>query len=364
MRKKLHHALTKVAIDRIKYVPGGRTKFFDGEGLYIFVTPAGTKIWRYKYRFAGKERTLVIGDWGDVGIAEARRKVEEARNMIQEGRDPSTQKRLELSALGKKAFETVAREWYEQTMQALKDAKQSWAPEYALDYIRCFELHVFPELGRMNVDEIRGSHVAAMLEKMGLPARAEIVRQRLIPVFKYAALKDLRSDSNPAVIASEAMIVAPDVKPMPALTEIPEIVDLLQRVDGSTASFVHKLACRFLALTAARPGMVSRARWDELKTEGNRLVWTIPAARMKMRLDFTCPLSPAAVAIIEAMKPVSGRGAVHLPQQHRPAHPDAPHRRRPAPARHRIRRPPCRPWLPLLVLEPDERPGAGRRGRD
>lgn len=305
--------LTNLICDQLK--PAAKAfKKADAEGLYLFVTPKGFKSWRYKYSFAGKERLLVIGAYPEIKISAARIRRNDAAKALSEGRDPGALKKLSVDALGERVFETVARKWIERKLAGKAKAEKTLSPQYASDLVRCLEVHVFPDIGRLNVDEITSRHVIELLDKI-LPARAEIVRRRLVKIFTYAAAMRLRPDTNPATIAAEAMDEAPQGKNFPALTKLPALVELLEKVDAAPAYAVQKLAARFLALTAARPNMVREMRWSELETnaETGRLVWTIPAARMKMRDAFTCPLSPAAVAVLDALRPLSGRGEYVFP---------------------------------------------------
>jgi integrase len=297
---------TNLTADQLK-AKAKAYKKADKDGLYLFVTPKGYKSWRYKYSFAGKERVLVLGAYPEIGLTAARIRRNDAYKAVKEGRDPGAEKKLTVGALGERVFETVARQWIARKLSAKSKADRPLSDQYATDLVRCLEAHVFPYIGRLNVDEITSRHVIELLDKI-VPARAEIVRRRLVKIFTYAAAMQLRPDSNPAEIAAQAMNEAPKGRNFPALVKLPQVVELLEKVDAADAYVVQKLATRFLALTAARPNMVRGARWAELETadETGRLVWTIPAERMKARDAFTCPLSPAAVEIIEALRPISG----------------------------------------------------------
>jgi integrase len=318
MSKLKEGNLTPFAINAIK--PGGQKKHFDGRGLFIFVTPKGSKIWRYKYRFDGQERTLVIGTYPEISLAEAREKRRDAAKAVKAGRDPQAEKKLAVDELGAKVFETVFRDWLQfHQDERVKLVGRPYVKPYVDDLLACMEMHVFPEIGRLNIDEITSKHVIDLLRKIGLAGRADIVRRRLVFVFQYAAAMQLRPDSNPAEIAA-VLIKKPVAQRMPALITIPEVVGLLERVDRTGAYAVHKLLCRFLALTAVRPGMAASIRWDELETdaETGRLVWKIPAAKMKMRKPFVCALSHAAVEILDVMRPLSGHFEYVFPRSTEP----------------------------------------------
>lgn len=118
-------------------------KLADGCGLYLEVSPSGSKYWRLKYRFAGKEKRLALGVYPEVSLAKARERREEARRILADGNDPSETKKeaKRLAAIkAENSLEAVAREWHEHHVH-------EWAAHYVRDVINRLETHIFPKLG-------------------------------------------------------------------------------------------------------------------------------------------------------------------------------------------------------------------------
>ncbi|MFH5924593.1 tyrosine-type recombinase/integrase [Roseomonas xinghualingensis] len=295
----------------------------DGGGLHLQVMPSGSKLWHYRYQLAGKEKTLSIGTYPDVTLAQAREARDDARRLVREGRDPSTEKRLrrvarvEASAI---TFEAVARAWHEQL-------KGTWAPRHAWDVLNSLEVDVFPDLGALPLRDITPPMVLTVLRQIeDRPAieTAHRVCQRISAVFIHAIASG-QAETDPAAVVRKAL------KPVkrgrqPALTKIDEVRQVLHDVDAQAAHPVTKLGLRFLALTAARPGEVAGARWEELEElDGQEPVWRIPKERMKgrdeKRREHVVPLTPAAVAVVRALEDLTGRSPFLFPNNrhfHRP----------------------------------------------
>ena len=171
------------------------------EGLYLFVTRTGTRIWRMKYRYAGKEQRLIFGRYPDVGLAEARRKCADARRLLDERKNPAIEKRklsMAASASAAATFEKVARAWHE--VQAPR-----WAPVHAADVIRSLERDVFPDLGAIPIRDLDAPTVLATLRKVerrGSIETAKRVRQRVSGVFVFGISEGwpipIRRRSSPA----------------------------------------------------------------------------------------------------------------------------------------------------------------------
>lgn len=312
-----------------KAAPSDREyKLADERGLYLLVRPNGARLWRMKYRIAGREKKLAFGAYPEVSLAEARDRRDEARKLIRSGIDPAAEKKRAAQAEERAevhTFESVAREWHE--LQ-----KGRWVPVHAEDVIRSLERDVFPVLGARPIDAIEAHDVLAMLR--GVEARGSIetakrIRQRVSAVFVLAISKRLARD-NPAAMLENALLPRKKPKRQPAVTDLDELRALLDKAERSGASPVTLLASRLLALTAVRPGVVRGARWDEFKncltanleTE-TPPYWHIPAERMKLSLerkdeeafDHVVPLAPQAVEVLRAIHPLTGVGPLVFPGQ-------------------------------------------------
>ena len=160
-------------------------KLSDSGGLYLFVTRAGHRSWRLKYRFGGKEKRLVFGSYPEIKLAEARRMRDDAKRLLREGRDPAYERRkakLVNASKQEHLFEEVAREWH--SLQ-----KDRWKPVHADDVITSLERDIFPSLGAIAIPDITKPMVVAALRKVeerGAIETARRLRQRLAAIFDHA----------------------------------------------------------------------------------------------------------------------------------------------------------------------------------
>lgn len=297
-------------------------KLADAGGLYLFVTKAGSKSWRFRYRFAGAEKRLVFGLYPEVSLAEARAKRDDARRLLRDNRDPSLEvKKLRLAAAADReaTFEKVAREWH-----ALQSPR--WASHHSWDVLASLKREVFTQIGSIPLKEIDAPIVLAVLrkiEKRGAIETARRVRQRISAVFVHGISTGICSN-DPAALIAGALQPLPRKGRQPAITEIEDLRDLLRKVESSGAAPVTKFASRLLALTAARPGVIRGVKWCEFEginwsaphpEEAELPLWRIPAERMKLTLDrkddeafdHLVPLSPQALQVLAAIRPLTGR---------------------------------------------------------
>jgi len=294
-------------------------KLADGAGLHLFVSPAGGKLWRFRYEFGGKEKLLSLGQYPAVSLLDARKARDEAKATLRAGKDPSIAKRLQKLSGATNAsttFELIAREWH--TLQ-----KPGWVARHADDVIDSLEREVFPEIGNAPIREIGAPEVIALLrtiEGRGAKETARRIRQRMSAVFVYA-ISTGRADADPAAAVQKAM--APLKKGrQPAIVDLGEARMMLAKAEAEHAHPVTKLALRILALTAVRPGTLAETPWSEwADIDPAEPVWQIPAARMKLKLhhkddaarDHLVPLSKQAVEAIGALRTISGLGPLAFP---------------------------------------------------
>lgn len=302
-------------------------KLTDAQGLHLYVTPAGTRSWRFKYRFGGQERRIVFGTYPDIGLRRAREMRDDARQALRQGRDPGLETKRARHARRhgfENTFEKFAREWHEQM-------KDGWKPVHSDDVIGSMEKDLFPVIGGFPVDQIDESLLLAALrvvERRGAIETAHRLRQRAERVFRYAAGAG-SPNANPAVNVKDSMKSVPPKRRWPAVTRIEDVRRVIDTSDRAAASPVTKLASRFLALTAQRPGMVRSARWEEIEgvdwadpqADSPDALWRISADRMKQELELredegfehVVPLAPAAVAVLRAVRALSGRSPLIFP---------------------------------------------------
>lgn len=304
-------------------------KLADAHGLYLLVRPNGSKLWRFKYRAAGKEKLLTFGAYPEVSLGEARDRRSAARLALRNGLDPAIEKKRGQAQRRDEAaltFERIAREWH-----ALQAGR--WTPVHAADVINSLERDVFPDLGALPVTQIDAPLILATLRKVerrGAIETAKRLRQRISAVFVLAISEGIAT-ADPAAIITRALAPLPVKQRQPALTDLAELRELLIKTEQSGASPVTLLASRLLALTAVRPGVVRGALWSEFEgidwtapeTPSPDALWHVPAARMKLitarkgddGFNLIVPLSAPAVDALHAIRQLTGRGPLTFPCQ-------------------------------------------------
>jgi integrase len=294
-------------------------KLTDYAGLYLHVTPGGSKLWRMRYEYGRKEKLLSLGPYPDVTLADARDQRDAAKRLLRDGRDPSVEKKLQLSRqqeAGANSFEAIARDWHARKLP-------TWTERHAKDVLDSLEGSVFPTLGPSPIADITPPmvlHVLRAIEARPAQETARRVRQRVSAVFVYAIAMGI-GENDPAAIVKGAM--APMVKGrQPAITDLAEARQVLAAVEAIPAHPTTKLANRLLALTVVRPGELRAARWVEFEGLGGaEPLWRVPAERMKMKREHLVPLSRQAVAVLDAVRPLTGRCPLVFPSArhaHRP----------------------------------------------
>ena len=275
-------------------------KLSDGHGLYLFVSPNGSRLWRQKYRHGGKEKTLSFGAYPVVGIAEARAKSANARHALQDGLDPS--RKSPDGARVADTFESVAREW-------LDNMDHTWSPGHAQRVRARFEGDVFPHIGKRAITDIEAPDVLDLLRKVearGAIEMAKRVRQPIGQVFRYAIATG-RARRDPTPDLRGALKPSPRVRHQAKLAakDLPEFLTRLRAYDGE----VTALALELLIHTWLRTGEVRLGTWDEIDGD----IWRIPAERMKMSRDHLVPLTPQVQKILARLKALSNGSAYIAP---------------------------------------------------
>ncbi len=288
-------------------------KIADGEGLFLLVTPSGSKYWRLKYFFAGKEKLLALGVYPETSLADARERRSQARKALAAGNDPGEAKKeaKRLSTLNSaNTFEVVAREWFEKR-------QHEWAPSSARSKRIYLENHLLPKVAQRPISEITAREVLAVLrviEERGTLDTARRVMQMCGQIFMYAIATG-RVDRNP-VPDLRGALKTPVVKHHSFLKagELPQYLKSVEAYDGSLQT---KLALRLLLLTFVRTNELRGAQWSEI--DWDKSEWRIPAERMKMKELHIVPLSTQAIAILRELEKLSGRVQCIFPNQHNPA---------------------------------------------
>lgn len=282
-------------------------KLADGAGLYLEVVPSGSRYWRMKYRFNGKEKRMAFGVYPAVSLAQARALRDDAKKKLAEGIDPSLAKKEEKLVRDvqlNNTFQAVALEWHGTKVSR-------WSEGYASDIIEAFNKDIFPYIGQQPVNEIKPLVLLNVLRRA--TEKAKKVRQRCSEVFRYAIVTG-RAEYNPAADLTSAMS-GHESKHYPFLT-VEELPDFFKALAGYTGSPLVVLAARLLILTGVRTGELRGAFWSEFDLE--KAVWEIPAERMKMKRPHLVPLSTQALEIVQQLKVMSGQYPLVFPGRNDP----------------------------------------------
>ncbi|MCU9103443.1 tyrosine-type recombinase/integrase [Pseudomonas aeruginosa] len=284
-------------------------KLSDSHGLYLEVTPTGSKLWRLKYRLAGKEKKLAIGAYPIIGLQQARQRRDEARQQLADGVDPSEQRKAAKQSQRAEGltFESVAREWYAYNAPR-------WAESTAYKAKLYLENDLLPGIGARPIAAITRPDLVELVRKVearGTLNAAGKIRQWLHQIFRYALARGV-VENNPAtdldVVAAPAKAVRHH--PHVAFAELPE---LLEKLEAAKLHNLTRWAIRLLVLTAVRPGELRAAPWAEFDLDA--ATWTIPSERMKARRPHVVPLPRQAVAILRQLQEATGSYALLFPGQ-------------------------------------------------
>jgi integrase len=288
-------------------------KLADANGLYLLVKPNGGKYWRYKYRFAGRERLLAVGAYPVLSLADARELHDKARKSLALGIDPGDSKREErrLAVLKREnSFETVAREWCE-------SRKKKWVTSYSEAMLRRLEANVFPKLGHRPIAEITAPEflaVVRVVEKKGALDLAMRLMQASGQIFRYAIATG-RAERNP--ISDLRGALTPPVRKHQAFIKENQLPEYMQKLSIYDGELQTKLALQFLLLTFVRTIEIRGAHWTEIQWE--KAEWRIPAERMKMREPHIVPLAPQAVEILRELQKLNAQWKFIFPNMHKPS---------------------------------------------
>lgn len=305
-------ALTDTAIRTAK-AKAKSYRLSDSAGLYLEVSTAGGKLWRLKYRFAGKEKRLALGIYPDTSLKEAREKRDSARKLLGTGIDPSAFRKAAKAVgveLTTNTFEAIARQWF-----SLRSTK--WVSSHADKVINRLERDVFPWLGQKPIKSITRKDVLTSLQRVVDRGAVESARRagfNMAQIFQFAIDNEL-ADRNPAANLGGAL-PSVETKHRAAITNTKEIGGLLRAIDGYQGSIVTKSALRLAPLVFVRPIELRSAEWNEIDLESAR--WTIPAEKMKMRESHIVPLSQQAIAVLKDLQPVTGNGRYVFPSAQSP----------------------------------------------
>lgn len=303
-------ALTDVAVRNAK--PGPKPyKLGDSHGLFLLVQPTGGKLWRLKYRVDGREKKLAIGTYPEIGLGEARRRRDEAREAMAAGKDPAREKQRDKVRAKLNAENTFAAITAEFCEKRKRDGQRAWAPATAK---RCeYLLSILcGSIGNMPIAEIEPADVLVAVRRIEGKGKLESARRTLQlagSVFRYAvATARLKSDPTRDL---KGALTSPTVTHYGAVIDPAGVGELLRSIDGYEGQPITKLAMQLAPHVFVRPGELRHAEWSEIDLKG--ALWTIPASKTKMRKEHVVPLSRQAIAIFKDVQPLTGPSGYVFP---------------------------------------------------
>lgn len=293
--------LTDLHIRKLK--PGPRTaRYSDGHGLFLEITPQGSKLWKMAYRFDGKQKTLSFGKYPFVTLLRAREKCAEAKAQLYDGLDPREKEKAEAAvkvALTEHTFAKIAAE-------LLEKRRKEGISKATLQKKRWFIDLANRDLGDRPVTEIKPAEILVPLRKqeaLGNYETARRLRSSIGQVFRYA-VATARADTDPTFALRDALIT-PKVQHLAAMNERADFANLLQTIwTYPGGAEITRTALKLMALLYTRPGELRLAHWKEFDFE--KRVWTIPEERMKMRRPHKKPLAEPVIEILRDLKSQTG----------------------------------------------------------
>ena len=304
--------LTDTAIRKAKPRDKPR-KLYDSRGLYLEIAPRGTKAWRFKYRFADKEKRISMGIYPEVSLKLARERRDDSRKLLARDIDPSAYRKAQKQSKrqwARNSFEAVAAEW-------LAKHSPNWCASYARRLERDLGRDIFPRIGAKPVAELTAPELLAALRRIEARGTLDTAHRTLQVcgrVLRYAvatgrAERDVSGDLRGAF---------PPVKRkhFPAITDPKEVGPLLRLLDGYPGTLPVRCALRLVPLLFVRPGELRKAEWADIDLDGAE--WRYTAT--KTDTPHVVPLARQAVEILRELHPVTGH--------HRYVFPNARYRQR------------------------------------
>jgi integrase len=300
-------ALTATAINAAK--PHEKPyKLSDGRGLYLLVMPGGGRHWRMNYRYGGRQKTLSFGNYPDVSLAKAREKMAAARESLAEGLDPTEVKKArirEAKAKSEDTFKAIGEEW-------LSRLELEGRAQKTLEKNRWMLEMSYPLIGDRPITELTAPELLEVLRSVEVRGKYETanrMRSTFGTIFRYAiatgrAQRDIAYDLRGALIT-------PKTNHRAAILDPKELGGLLRAVEAHEGSPAVRIALQMLPHVFVRPGELRMAEWSEFETE--EAVWTIPAAKTKMRRPHKVPLSAQVLDLLTELRPVTGVGQYLFP---------------------------------------------------
>jgi len=284
-------------------------KMTDGNGMHLLITTHGSKYWRFQYRFGSKQKILALGVYPEVTLSEARRRRDEARQLVANGVDPSEKRKADkVEIKGLLTFEKVARDWH--------SSNRTWSESHRTTVLNSLVSHLFPIIGNRNITELKTRDLLIPLKRAEATGHLELasrLQQRITAIMRYAVHNAL-IEQNPAYDLAGAVISKKSIhRPALPLERLPE---LMQRIEAYKGKGITQIATQLTLLTFVRSSELRFARWSEVDFKNS--LWTIPAERQaltgvkysargaKMKSPHLVPLSKQAKKLLLQLHAISG----------------------------------------------------------
>lgn len=299
-----------------KYQSGGGNKLFDGGGMFLHMSAAGSKIWRMKFRgITGKENLLTFGEYPGVTLAQARARREEVRAQVAAGIDPAMKRDADRRIAKHGAantFQAIADEWLETRIGG-------WSAKHAQRITSILQKDAYPQIGRLPISDLTSAAVLEVLRKIEKRGAHEIAFKAVEAiglVCRYAAGTG-RAQGDVSQGLRAFLKARPPVKHYPHVTE-GELPELLVRVDGYSGKPQTRIAIKLMILTFLRTNEMRWAEWSEF--DFDRKEWTVPADRMKGDKakkengeDHIVPLAPQVIVLLKELQEHTGKYKLLFP---------------------------------------------------
>lgn len=285
-------------------------RLYDERGLYLEVSPSGGRWWRFKYRFAGREKRLSLGVYPDIDLKRARTRCDDARKLVAEGIDPSDLRKAEKLTAAAQAesaentFQTIAREWYDKRAER-------WNADHAKRVLSSLERDVFPVIGARPIKAIETPEIVAVMRRIearGVRETTHRVLQRVTEIFRFAVASGT-CKRNPAADMVSILAPKPKVKHFAAVTEPKAFGELLRSLDDYSGTFIVKSALKLAPLFGLRPGELRKAKWTAFDLDTAE--WRFQASKLGPPL--IVPLSRQALVILRDLHKLTGNGEYVFP---------------------------------------------------
>lgn len=297
----------------------------DSDGLFLYVHPNGSKYWRFRFRFGGKQHLMAFGVYPEISLADARERRDSARKQVALGIDPREHKKeLKEEQLKEfNTFEKIARDWHA--------TNKKWSEGHSHRVLKSLEDNIFDAIGKRNIAELKTRDLLEPIKAVEMSGRIEVaarLQQRVTAIMRYAVQSGL-IDYNPAQDMAGAISAGKRIH-RPAL-ELNRLPEFLQRIENYSGRLLTKLAVKLTLLVFIRSSELRFARWEEI--DFTNAMWTIPAERQpiegvkfsyrgsKMRTPHLVPLSEQAINILKQIKRLSGDHELIFIGDHNPRKP-------------------------------------------